>query len=49
MLWTLAVLLLALWLVGLLTAHTMGGLLHVLLVLALVVLVIRLVQSRRGV
>ena len=49
MLWTLAVLLLALWLVGLLTAHTMGGLLHILLVLALVVLVIRLVQSRRGV
>ena len=49
MLWTLAVLLLALWLVGLLTAHTMGGLLHVLLVLALAVLVIRLVQSRRGV
>ena len=49
MLWTLAVLLLVLWVVGLLTAHTMGGLLHILLVLALVVLVIRLVQSRRGV
>jgi len=49
MLWTLAVLLLVLWVVGLLTAHTMGGLLHVLLVLALVVLVIRLLQSRRGV
>ncbi|TMA11102.1 MAG: lmo0937 family membrane protein [Deltaproteobacteria bacterium] len=49
MLWTLAVLLLVLWVVGLLTAHTMGGLLHILLVLALVVLVIRLLQSRRGV
>jgi len=49
MLWTLTVLLLVLWVVGLLTAHTMGGLLHILLVLALVVLVIRLVQSRRGV
>ena len=49
MLWTLAVVLLVLWVVGLLTAHTMGGLLHILLVLALVVLVIRLVQSRRGV
>jgi uncharacterized membrane protein len=49
MLWTLAVLLLVLWVVGLLTSHTMGGLLHILLVLALVVLVIRLVQSRRGV
>jgi len=49
MLWTLAVLLLVLWVVGLLTAHTMGRLLHILLVLALVVLVIRLVQSRRGV
>jgi hypothetical protein len=49
MLWTLAVLLLVLWVVGLLTAHTMGGLLHILLVLALAVLVIRLVQSRRSV
>ena len=49
MLWTLAVLLLVLWVVGLLTAHTMGGVLHILLVLALVVLVIRLVQSRRRV
>jgi len=49
MLWTLAVLLLVLWVVGLLTAHTMGGLLHILLVLALVVLVIRLLQSRRGI
>ncbi|TMA43533.1 MAG: lmo0937 family membrane protein [Deltaproteobacteria bacterium] len=49
MLWTLAVLLLVLWVVGLFTSHTMGGLLHILLVLALVVLVIRLVQSRRGV
>ena len=49
MLWTLAVLLLVLWVVGLFTAHTMGGLLHILLVLALVVLVIRLVQGRRGV
>lgn len=49
MLWTLAVLLLVLWVVGLLTAHTMGGLLHIVLVLALVVLIIRLVQSRRGV
>ena len=49
MLWTLAVLLLVLWVVGLLTTHTMGGLLHILLVLALVVLVIRLLQSRRGV
>ena len=49
MLWTLTVLLLVLWVVGLLTANTMGGLLHILLVLALVVLVIRLVQSRRGV
>jgi hypothetical protein len=49
MLWTLAVLLLVLWVVGLLTAHTFGGLLHSLLVLALVALVIRLIQGRRGV
>jgi hypothetical protein len=46
MLWTLAVLLLVLWVVGLLTSHTFGGLLHSLLVLALVVLVIRLIKSR---
>ena len=47
MLWTLFVILLVLWLLGLVTAYTFGGLVHLLLVLALVVLVIRLFQGRR--
>ena len=47
MLWTLAVIMLALWLVGLVTAHTMGGFIHILLVIALIMLVINLVQGRR--
>ena len=47
MLWTLVVILLVLWLVGLLTATTLGGLVHVLLVVAVIVLVVRLLQGRR--
>jgi hypothetical protein len=47
MLWTLTVLLLLLWVVGLLTAHTLGGFIHILLVLALIVLVARMIQGRR--
>ena len=47
MLWTLAVLFLVLWAVGLVTSYTMGGLIHVLIVLAAVVVVVRLVQGRR--
>ena len=46
MLWTLAVILLVLWLLGLATSYTMGGLIHVLLVIALVVVVIRIFQGR---
>jgi len=46
MLWTLAVILLVLWLLGLVTSYTMGGLIHVLLVIALVVVVIRIFQGR---
>lgn len=46
MLWTLAVVLLVLWLLGLATSYTMGGLIHVLLVIALVVVVIRIFQGR---
>lgn len=44
--WTIVAILLVLWLLGLVTANTMGGLLHVLLVIALIVVVIRLVQGR---
>jgi hypothetical protein len=47
MLWTIGVILLILWLLGLITAHTFGGVIHVLLVIALVVIVIRLLQGRR--
>jgi hypothetical protein len=46
MLWTIFVILLVLWLLGLITSYTMGGFIHILLVLALVVLVIRLLQGR---
>jgi len=47
MLWTIALLLGILWLMGLLTSYTLGGLIHVLLVIAVVVLAIRLLQGRR--
>ena len=46
MLWTIFVILLVLWLVGLVTAYTLGGFIHLLLVIAVVVLVIRLMQGR---
>ncbi len=46
MLFTIAIILCVLWALGLLTSFTMGGFIHVLLVLALVVMVIRLVQGR---
>jgi hypothetical protein len=47
MLWTILVILLVLWLLGMITSYTMGGFIHILLLLAVVVLVIRLVQGRR--
>jgi hypothetical protein len=47
MLWTIFVILLILWLLGLVSGHTMGGVIHVLLVIAIIVLVIRLIQGRR--
>jgi hypothetical protein len=46
MLETIAVLLLVLWLLGLVTSYTMGGLIHVLLVIAVVVIVLRLIGGR---
>ena len=46
MLWTIFVILLVLWLLGLVTSYTLGGFIHLLLVLAVVVLVIRLIQGR---
>ena len=47
MLWTICVILLVLWALGLATSYTAGGLIHVLLVVGLVLLVIRLFQGRR--
>lgn len=47
MLWTIAIILAVLWLVGLLTSFTLGGFIHVLLVIAIIVIVIRLIQGRR--
>lgn len=47
MLWTLFVILLVLWALGLVTSYTLGGFIHILLVLAVIVLVINLVQGRR--
>ena len=47
MLYTLAVILVLLWLVGLLTSYTMGGLIHALLVIAVVVLLVRIITGRR--
>jgi hypothetical protein len=44
--WTIAVILLVLWLLGFVTANTMGGMIHVLLVIALIVVVVRLLQGR---
>jgi hypothetical protein len=48
MLYTIAVILIVLWLLGLVSAYTMGGFIHVLLVVALVVIVIQVIQGRRG-
>lgn len=47
MLWTIFIILLVLWALGLVTSYTIGGFIHILLVLALVVLVIRVIQGRR--
>ena len=46
MLWTIVVILLVLWLLGLVSSYTIGGFIHILLVIAVVVLVIRLMQGR---
>ena len=47
MLWTIAIVLLVLWLLGLVTSYTLHGFIHVLLVIALVVVLIRIIQGRR--
>ena len=47
MLYTIAVVLLVLWLLGLVTSYTLGGFIHVLLILAVVAVVINLIQGRK--
>jgi hypothetical protein len=49
MLWTLFVILLVLWLIGVVSSYTLGGFIHVLLVLALIALVFQLLSGRRAV
>jgi hypothetical protein len=49
MLWTIFVILLVLWLLGLVSSYTLGGFIHILLVLAVIVLVINLLSGRRTV
>ena len=48
MLWTLFVILLVLWLLGLISGYTIGGFIHILLVIAIVVVVIQVIQGRRS-
>ena len=47
MLWTILVILLVLWLLGVVTSYTMGGFIHILLVVAVIILIVRLVSGRR--
>jgi hypothetical protein len=48
MIWTIIILLFALWLLGMVTSYTLGGLIHILLLVALAIFVINLIQGRRG-
>ena len=48
MLWTILVILFALWLLGVVTSYTFGGFIHILLLVALAIFVINLIQGRRG-
>jgi hypothetical protein len=47
MLWTIAVVLIILWLLGFVSSYTMGGFIHILLVIAIVVILIRVIQGRK--
>ena len=48
MLWTIAMILIILWVLGLVSSYTMGGLIHILLVIAIVVVLLNIIQGRRG-
>ncbi|HEX7554951.1 MAG TPA: lmo0937 family membrane protein [Geothrix sp.] len=47
MLWTIAVILIVLWVLGLASAYTLGGFIHVLLVLAVIAIIVQVIQGRR--
>jgi len=47
MLWTIALILIVLWLLGLVSSYTMGGFIHALLVIAVIVILVQLIQGRR--
>lgn len=49
MLWTIAIILLVLWLLGLVSSYTLGGFIHILLILAIVAVLVRLIQGRNPV
>ena len=49
MLWTICVILIVLWLLGLVTSFTMGGLIHILLVIAIIVVLVNVIQGRRAI
>ncbi|MGB8583391.1 MAG: lmo0937 family membrane protein [Candidatus Sulfotelmatobacter sp.] len=46
MLWTIAVILIVLWLLGMVSSYTLGGFIHILLVLAIIAVLVRLIQGR---
>jgi len=48
MLWTIAVILIVLWALGLVSSYTLGGFIHILLVIAIVVLLLGVIQGRRS-
>jgi hypothetical protein len=47
MLWTICVVLIVLWLLGIVTSYTMGGLIHILLVIAVIMVLVRTIQGRK--
>jgi len=47
MLWTIAIVLLILWLLGVVTSYTLGGFIHILLVIAIIAILVRIIQGRR--
>ncbi len=49
MLWTIAVIMIVLWLLGMVTSYTMGGFVHLLLVIAVVMVLVNIIQGRRAV